>query len=85
MYFPAFQPDNIGKMALSTAFKYAGARYVLGTRWEISDAVAKSFFRYFYDGLKKSQPIELSFDEAVRRVREQINDPYMWGAFILIK
>jgi CHAT domain-containing protein len=77
--------DFYGNMTLSTAFKYAGARYVLGTRWEISDAFAKSFFKYFYEELKKSLPIERSFDEAVKRLREQTNDPYIWGAFILIK
>lgn len=82
---PQVYNDYFGNVTLSTAFKYAGAKYVIGTRWEVADENAKTFFRLFYEVLNKSGSIEFSFDSAVDRLKIESSDPYIWGAFILIK
>jgi CHAT domain len=82
---PLIFEDVYGNMSITMACKYAGARYVLGTQWEISDEYAKYFYKTFYEGLKTCGRIEDSFDNAVSKLRAMNDDPIVWGGFMLTK
>jgi hypothetical protein len=77
--------DVFGNLSISKAFRYAGARYVLGTQWEIGDAYALEFYKIFYDRLKACGSIERSFHEAVSAIKAANGDPMIWGCFTLDK
>lgn len=82
---PTVYGDIYGNHTLNTAFKYAGAQYVIGSRWEISDKFSKQFFIFFYGALNASDDIEASFFYAVKKLKELNPDPFIWGPFVLLK
>ena len=82
---PEVYNDVYGNLNLNTAFKYAGAKHVIGTRWEVSDRFSKIFYSYFYKNLSATDNIEQSFTTAIKDLRVINSDPYVWGAFTLIK
>ena len=82
---PKIYNDIFGNISLNTAFKYAGAEFVLGTRWEVSDQYSKYFYSYFYSYLQKTDNIEFSYDNAIQDLKRANSDPYIWGTFVLTK
>ena len=83
--FPKVYDDIFENISLNTAFKYAGAQYVLGSRWEVSDQYSKKFYSYFYNTLNETDDIEFSYSSAVSSLIHINADPFIWGAFVLIK
>jgi tetratricopeptide (TPR) repeat protein len=75
-----------GIMGLAWAFKAAGAKVVIGTRWPVSDAVAVAFWRKFYENVCGGFPIGKAFQGARTHImkQEKWNHPYYWGVFQLI-
>jgi len=75
-----------GIMGLAWAFKVAGARVVIATRWPVADQVASNFWGPFYERLLKGIPIGEAFREARLSImtREKWRHPYYWGVFQLI-
>jgi len=84
-----------GLMGLTRAFQYAGARTVLASLWNISDASTAKLMKRFYQALAAGQPK----DEALRAAqlellrsspRESANTsldsshPFYWAAFELV-
>lgn len=82
---PKVYEDIYGNISLNTAFKYAGAQYVLGTRWEVSDQYSKQFYSQFYNHLEETDNIEFSFEKAIQELKLLNSDPFIWGTFILVK
>ena len=74
---------------LTSAFQLAGARHVIGTMWEIDDALAVDIATSFYRSLGSS-PVTLDIDraayalhQAVRTVRDQhLQTPSLWAAYL---
>jgi hypothetical protein len=75
-----------GIMGLAWAFKAAGAKAVIGTRWPVPDAAAASFWRKFYENVCNGRPIGEAFQGARMHImkQEKWNHPFYWGVFQLI-
>ncbi len=75
-----------GLMGLSWAFQYAGARSVLASLWEVSDASTADLMRHFYRQVGSG----VSKAEALRRAQLELlnhpatSAPFYWAAFELI-
>ncbi|WP_367132187.1 MULTISPECIES: CHAT domain-containing tetratricopeptide repeat protein [Streptomyces] len=74
---------------LTSAFQLAGFRHVIGTLWEIDDAVAEQAARSFYDMLG-NEPGDLAIPrsaEALHRTVHMLRDQYraapsLWAAYV---
>jgi len=75
-----------GIMGLAWAFKAAGAKTVIGTRWRVPDEAAAAFWGKFYENLCGGRPIGEAFQGARMHImkQEKWNHPYYWGVFQLI-
>jgi CHAT domain-containing protein len=75
-----------GLLGLTWAFQYAGARSVLASLWEVSDASTADLMRHFYGQLGRG----VSKAEALRRAQLELLKhpataaPFYWAAFELI-
>ena len=74
-----------GILGLTRAFQHAGARTVLASLWEVSDASTADLMRHFYRHLSAGVPQS----EALRRAQVALlrkpatAAPYYWAAFTL--
>jgi CHAT domain-containing protein len=74
-----------GIVGLTRAFQYAGARSVLATQWQVSDASSGRLMVAFHRGLQAG----IDKDDALRRAMETVRQnpatshPYHWSAFFL--
>lgn len=72
-----------GVYGLQRAIEIAGARSVLMSLWKVDDKVTKelmvSFYQNIFNGVDKFEALNL----AQKKIKEQHNNPYYWGAFIL--
>ncbi len=75
-----------GIMGLAWAFKAAGAKAVIGTRWPVNDEVAAAFWRKFYENVCGGLPIGKAFHGARMHImkQEEWSHPFFWGVFQLI-
>jgi tetratricopeptide (TPR) repeat protein len=75
-----------GIMGLAWAFKAAGAKAVIGTRWRVSDEAAVEFWGKFYRYLLANVPIGRAFHNARLNLinQKKFNHPFYWGVFQLI-
>jgi len=75
-----------GIMGLAWAFKAAGAKAVIGTRWPVSDEAAVEFWGKFYRYLCSNVPIGRAFHNARLNLinQKKFNHPFYWGVFQLI-
>jgi CHAT domain-containing protein len=75
-----------GLLGLTWAFQYAGARSVLASLWEVSDASTAELMRSFYGhlsaGVSKAEALRHAQVELLRRPATAA--PYYWAAFTLI-
>ncbi|MEX1229179.1 MAG: CHAT domain-containing protein [Planctomycetaceae bacterium] len=75
-------------LSLAWAFRAAGAKAVIGMRWEVSDVAAWYFSHRFYDAWLGDQ--DLSIREAFRLAQKAVREhPYfktanLWGPFVLL-
>ncbi|HLA79126.1 MAG TPA: CHAT domain-containing protein, partial [Vicinamibacteria bacterium] len=75
-----------GLLGLTWAFQYAGARSVLASLWEVSDASTAELMRHFYGQLGRGVPKA----EALRRAQLELLKrpataaPFYWAAFGLV-
>ncbi|HLP60846.1 MAG TPA: CHAT domain-containing protein [Candidatus Deferrimicrobium sp.] len=75
-----------GIMGLAWAFKAAGAKAVIGTRWPVSDEAAVEFWGGFYRYLCSNVSIRRAFHNARLNLinQKKFNHPFYWGVFQLI-
>ncbi len=69
---------------LAKAFYQSGSRHVLASLWPISDTVSKSFMLRFYISLRKSNSVAGAYREAVDATADEIGNPALWSAFVLL-
>jgi CHAT domain-containing protein/Flp pilus assembly protein TadD len=75
-----------GVYGLQRAFKIAGVKYLLMSLWEVPDTETSEFMRYFYENLFNNQPVSDAFHAAQEKMRKKYsNEPYKWGAWILVR
>lgn len=75
-----------GVMGLAWAFKAAGVKAVIGTRWRVNDQSAVEFWRKFYESLLAGFPIGKAFQDARMHImkQEKWNHPIHWDVFQLM-
>ncbi len=75
-----------GVMGLAWAFKAAGAKAVIGTRWPVDDKAAVAFWSTFYEHVGNGLSIAKAFQAARLFImnHHEWNHPYYWGVFQLI-
>ncbi|MFF3905015.1 CHAT domain-containing protein [Streptomyces sp. NPDC001848] len=73
---------------ITSAFQLAGYRHVVGTLWQVDDAVAVEIARDFYTGLAQDAVVDvdraaLALHQAVCSARDRYPDlPHLWAAHI---
>ncbi|GAB5466185.1 MAG: CHAT domain-containing protein [Candidatus Kapaibacteriales bacterium] len=73
-----------GVMGLQRSFQVAGADYVIMSLWTVSDNATQKLMTSFYSNLMQSQNITASFRQAQLDVKSEFEDPYYWGAFVVV-
>jgi len=69
--------------SLAKSFYQAGAKYVIGTLWSVSDRFSAAFMTTFYESLADEKDINSAFHSAVRHFAGSGADPALWSAFVL--
>jgi hypothetical protein len=75
-------------MSLAWAFRAAGAKSVIATRWKVADAAAWFFASKFYEAwLHEDRRLRRAFADAVQATRQHPHfaKPHLWGAFTLLE
>ncbi len=71
-------------LGLVRGLLYAGARAVLVSLWDVSDAVTTLFMQTFYQQLQTAPSISQALRATMRSIRAIHPQPYYWAPFILI-
>lgn len=75
-----------GLVGLTRGFMHAGARRVVASLWQVSDAATAELMKHFYEGMLERR---LSAAAALRRAQRQMAadprwaPPYFWAGFVL--
>jgi CHAT domain-containing protein len=73
-----------GVYGLQRAFAIAGARSVIMSLWRVNDAVTQQMIAQFYQNWALNKmDVYKAFKAAQQAVRQQFEEPYYWGAFIM--
>lgn len=70
--------------SLARAFNTAGARFVLATLWPVADRLTMQYMSEFYAMVKIKRDIPTAFHAATTHLQQQVADPALWGAFVLV-
>ncbi|MEU5520888.1 CHAT domain-containing protein [Streptomyces sp. NPDC047860] len=83
-------PDEV--LHLTSAFRAAGARHVVGTLWKTGDVSAAEFTRAFYSALgplvrtsaqdASGDSVAFAVHKAVRHLRARNSSPKVWAPFV---
>ena len=73
-----------GVYGLQRAFMVAGARSLIISLTKVQDEATQKLMTYFYDQYIKTNQIKSSLKYAQLKLREEYDNPYLWGAFLLI-
>jgi tetratricopeptide (TPR) repeat protein len=77
---------NEGVYGLQRAFKIAGARYLMMSLWQVSDMQTMLFMTTFYrHWLEGGMTIPEAFRRTQQEMRDLLDDPALWAAFILLE
>jgi CHAT domain-containing protein len=72
-----------GLLGLQRGFRIAGAKSIIMTLWDISDAVTSEVMLYFYQNFLEGQSHAEALKNAIQEIRKKYPEPYYWGGFIL--
>jgi CHAT domain-containing protein len=75
-----------GVYGLQRAFKIAGAKRIVMSLWKVDEEGSAKFMDLFYTELLDGGDVLSAFNKAQSKLREipDFQDPYIWGAFILV-
>lgn len=76
-----------GLLGLTRAFQFAGARTVLSSLWNVSDASTATLMKHFYSYLRQGKTKDAALRSAqldlLRSRKENLSHPYYWAGFSL--
>ena len=73
-----------GVYGLQRAFQIAGAETIVMSLWKVDDAATQELMTNFYREWIQSGDKLLSFQKAQKALREKYEEPYYWGAFVMM-
>tara|TARA_R110002050_G_scaffold230368_1_gene366175 strand:- start:76 stop:3384 length:3309 start_codon:yes stop_codon:yes gene_type:complete len=74
-----------GVYGLQRAFQVAGTETVIFSLWKVSDEQTQEMMGLFYGNwLQKGLDKRQAFKTAQQTIKEKYEDPYFWGAFVMI-
>lgn len=73
-----------GVYGLQRAFTIAGAENLIMSLWKVDDSVTSELMIHFYQAWSTGHSIGEAFKMAQTKVRSKNENPYYWGAFILL-
>ncbi len=75
-----------GVFGLQRAFRIAGAENLLMSLWKVPDSETAEFMQEFYRQLFSGQTIQQAFYLSQSSMKNKYrNDPYKWGAWVLVR
>lgn len=74
-----------GVYGLQRAFKFAGAKYILMSLWQVPDFQTQELMTaFYYNWLEEGMEIPAAFQAAQAELRKKYPDPILWAGFILV-
>ncbi|NHE58980.1 CHAT domain-containing protein [Cyclobacterium plantarum] len=74
-----------GVYGLQRAFQVAGAETVIFSLWKVADEQTQEMMGLFYQNwLQKNMDRRQAFKAAQQTIKKKYEDPYFWGAFVMI-
>lgn len=74
-----------GLYGLQRAFKKAGAKTIIMSLWNVSDAVGTEFMTLFYKNLfDENQDKRKAFDTTKSAIRKKYPEPFYWAGFVML-
>lgn len=77
-------PTNDGVYGLQRAFKKAGAQTIIMSLWNVDDNATALMMETFYQELVRTNSKHQALKKAQSAVRRLYEDPYYWGAFVIL-